>query len=81
MAETNVLVCLVCECLWLVHAWGSAASAALQCPLGAPAMQNAVLQVNIENPLSQQQVSVMQHFVGYLRARTRDTCPHGLVAW
>lgn len=39
------------------------------------------VQVNIENPLSPAQVSVMQHFVGYLRARTQETCPDGMVVW
>ena len=39
------------------------------------------VQVNIENPLSASQVCIMQHFVGYLRARMRETCQHGMVVW
>eukprot|EP00879_Flechtneria_rotunda_P009445 GHRR01009887.1.p1 GENE.GHRR01009887.1~~GHRR01009887.1.p1 ORF type:complete len:846 (+),score=292.20 GHRR01009887.1:222-2759(+) len=37
--------------------------------------------VNIENSLSLEQVAVMQHFVGYLRARVHAEIQHGLVVW
>jgi mannosyl-glycoprotein endo-beta-N-acetylglucosaminidase len=37
--------------------------------------------VNIENGLSRQQVAAMLHFVGYLRARMKAMCPHGMVVW
>jgi mannosyl-glycoprotein endo-beta-N-acetylglucosaminidase len=37
--------------------------------------------VNIENSLSREQVQVMLHFLGYLRARMRAVCPAGMVVW
>lgn len=37
--------------------------------------------VNIENPLTLEQVAVMKHFVGYLRARMRAASQHGTVIW
>jgi mannosyl-glycoprotein endo-beta-N-acetylglucosaminidase len=37
--------------------------------------------VNIENSLSSDQVQVMLHFVGYLRARMKAACSHGVVVW
>lgn len=37
--------------------------------------------VNIENSLSREQVEVMKHFVGYLRARMTATVQHSMVIW
>lgn len=37
--------------------------------------------VNIENSLSKEQVEVMKHFVGYLRARMAAVVQHGMVVW
>ncbi|KAF8066341.1 ENGASE2 [Scenedesmus sp. PABB004] len=37
--------------------------------------------VNIENALTQDQVAVVMHFVGYLRARMAAAVPGGMVIW
>lgn len=37
--------------------------------------------VNIENSLSKEQVEIMKHFTGYLRARMTAAVQHSLVIW